>query len=662
VDEGKPVVLRGIPVTEPDTFERLRRSPLPLRVRLLEAAHRALSFGLSSLAHLIVALLLLDMVSRVLPDAGGGVVEVGLSARPGIPEPPTGLADAPRSDEAAQKPSLPTPVEDVQDETIGVKSITEAATKPDDRKPTVPALPNAAPAVDSPGALYGNRGSSREGAVAKFGGTKDSEEAVERALDWLVRHQERDGSWSFGVGRPSCPADSECRRQIPGNGNVPYDRARILDPATTGLTSLALLAFLGAGYTHRDGAHAETVSRAMKYVLARQSSDGGLANQGWTIRYEHGVATLMLAEAYGLTRDDKLVEPLRKAVAHLVKQQSPEGGWTYPGQPRGWEMTQSVWQLFALASARKQRFEVPMATLSRAARLLRAATNEDGWIVYSGGLNRTRGNVTTGALGAATFARMVIGVPSDERFEQSIQRIIEEPNDPLEVRTDAPFYFWYYKTLALFQLQNDAWRDWNERLREQLIARQVKEGHGAGCWVMRDATFDEDGRRLLTLESRVYVTALTTLMLEVYYRYLPFYRTTGSPELDLEAPLAEPDPADLAPLRKEPPKPDLRTRLNSASSYHRWTAAREAADAGRKDLARDVLAVVAREPSDIAGSMLECLGRIGDDALAGEIIPYLSDSRERVRRGAYAALKQITGSDLGPERADWESWWKGRQK
>jgi len=64
--------------------------------------------------------------------------------------------------------------------------------------------------------------------------------AVSAALKWLAEHQLPDGSWSFDHTR--CPA---CGGQCRHAGN--------LADARLGATALALLPFLGAGQTHREG-------------------------------------------------------------------------------------------------------------------------------------------------------------------------------------------------------------------------------------------------------------------------------------------------------------------------------------------------------------------------------------------------------------------------
>src|SRR5262249_53303685 len=95
----------------------------------------------------------------------------------------------------------------------------------------------------------------------RAGASKASEPAVERALDWLSRHQDNDGRWDGATARYEdgtavkgdddytvhCPPGSPCFGEC------------IYWEADTALTGLALLAFLGSGYTQADGTYADTV-------------------------------------------------------------------------------------------------------------------------------------------------------------------------------------------------------------------------------------------------------------------------------------------------------------------------------------------------------------------------------------------------------------------
>src|SRR5262249_13355479 len=81
----------------------------------------------------------------------------------------------------------------------------------------------------------------------------------------------------------------------------------------------------------------------------------------------------------------------------------------------------------------------------------------------------------------------------------------------------------------LHNMQNDDWKRWNERVREGLIGMQVS---GTGCdygsWDPNLPQPDRWGRS----GGRLFVTSLSLLTLEVYYRYLPLYRPTGTDSTD----------------------------------------------------------------------------------------------------------------------------------
>jgi hypothetical protein len=70
-------------------------------------------------------------------------------------------------------------------------------------------------------------------------------------------------------------------------------------------------------------------------------------------------------------------------------------------------------------------------------------------------------------------------------------------------------------------MQNEQWQRWNLKIREGLIRMQVKdEGCAHGSWDPYEPTPDIWGQRA----GRLYLTSLSILTLEVYYRYLPLYR------------------------------------------------------------------------------------------------------------------------------------------
>ncbi len=72
-------------------------------------------------------------------------------------------------------------------------------------------------------------------------------------------------------------------------------------------------------------------------------------------------------------------------------------------------------------------------------------------------------------------------------------------------------YYWYYGTLAMFQVGGDGWKRWNDAVKTAIVDRQRKDGAFRGSWDPAGPWGREGGR--------VYSTALMTMCMEVYYRY-----------------------------------------------------------------------------------------------------------------------------------------------
>ncbi|HBE69308.1 MAG TPA: hypothetical protein DDW52_14265, partial [Planctomycetaceae bacterium] len=103
--------------------------------------------------------------------------------------------------------------------------------------------------------LAGRSGNLKDALLKQFGGTAETESAVELGLAWLARQQSSDGSWSLLGPYPAGGA---------------YENK-------TAATAMALNAFLGAGHTHKSGKYSAKVSAGLQWLLARQDSSGFFA-------------------------------------------------------------------------------------------------------------------------------------------------------------------------------------------------------------------------------------------------------------------------------------------------------------------------------------------------------------------------------------------------
>jgi hypothetical protein len=389
---------------------------------------------------------------------------------------------------------------------------------PSDRLPGSHPLLNP-PAPPGPGEvpkLYQARTApDRQQWAAQHGATEQTEKAVQAALAWLAAHQEPDGRWDaarHGAGR----------ELFVGGRNRQGSGAQ----AHTATTGLALLAFLGRGYTHRQGQYQKTVAQGLNYLLRTQAPDGNLGGSAdfYAFMYCHGIATLALSEAYAMTQDGRLREPLRQAITFTLAAQHPEqGGWRYRPREMG-DTSQLGWQLMALKSAELAGLGIPQATKQGAWRFLQSVSSgQYGGLAAYRPLETPSPAMTAEAL----LCRLFLGQPpTDPPCQEAGQYLLQH----LPGQSEDNLYYWYYGTLAMFQLGGHYWKTWNEALQKTLLPRQQPTGPWAGSWDP-DTRWDNYG-------GRVYATALSALCLEVYYRYLPLYIQAAEPTL---APTSSPN-------------------------------------------------------------------------------------------------------------------------
>jgi len=340
---------------------------------------------------------------------------------------------------------------------------------------------------------------SRAELGSMYGATAESEQAVELALAWLAEHQRRDGSWSFDLTTDPCRGRCSHSRSAGDNATPP-----------TAATGLSLLAFLGAGYTHREGKYAEVVRRGVYYLRdAARPATYGLDLQAGSM-YGHGIATLALTEILAIDHYNNQVEAdikelVEGAILFTLVAQHPQGGWRYiPGSPG--DMTISGWQILSLVSARYGGIGLRTNTLPDAKSFVYSLSH-DG--TYQFGYISKRGEPTTTAIGMCLL--MYLGEsPFHTPFFYSLSKMAARGPKKFDVYHD------YYATMALHHARHPDWERWHVPLREHLIRTQATTGHEKGSWHFKDHHGDVGGR--------LYTTAMAAMILEVYYRHIPLYQ------------------------------------------------------------------------------------------------------------------------------------------
>jgi hypothetical protein len=349
------------------------------------------------------------------------------------------------------------------------------------------------------GSAFAGRLDGKDGLVAAGGGDGATEGAVHMALEWLARHQEADGSWNAKRFDKRCQGD-----RCGGTADEPYVAAT---------TALSLLPFLGAGHTYRDGPWKDAVRRGLVALNDRQRADGGF-DTGPKRVYGDAFATLAVSEAYGLTKDERLGDMARKAVARFVKTQNEEGGWRYEPSERDGDSSVTGWVAMSLVAAKKAGVDVPEKTLARCRSWFAGHTGADGVVGYV-----AAGTGSRSLLGVGYFVPLMLGTSPDDprlcataaQLEASPPRWPVDADDPGTGFGMADPLHWYYGALAAFQRGGGTWKVWNDKLRPLLLTHQEKRGCLAGSWAPVGQTGAKGGR--------IVTTALCALSLEVYYRY-----------------------------------------------------------------------------------------------------------------------------------------------
>jgi hypothetical protein len=349
-------------------------------------------------------------------------------------------------------------------------------------------------AIGGAGGGFGGRKAGKTGQIAAAnGGGADTEAAVEAALKWFINHQMPDGGWSFDL--QACPScNGQCK-----HGGDGADRCAA--------TAMALLPFLGKGYTHREGPYQPQIERGVAF-LAGMAMQGRGKVYGKGSMYSQGLAGIVLSESFGMTQDQRLAVPAQLALNFIMDAQDPVGGgWRYtPRQPGD---TSAVgWQLMALKSGHMAYLQVNPLTIKKAVEFLDSVQTPDG-----SGYGYSDPGDRPGTSAVGLLCRMYLGWKKDHPGLQAGAARMAKRGPTGDLYTD------YYSTQVMHHMEGDMWLSWNGKMKPMLLKAQAKSGHEAGSF-FEGLDKGHGAHRA----GRLYCTSLATMILEVYYRHLPIYR------------------------------------------------------------------------------------------------------------------------------------------
>jgi len=288
-----------------------------------------------------------------------------------------------------------------------------------------------------------------------------------RGLRYLANSQDASGAWGGGSGSRS------------------------------GVVSLCALAFLAHGEDPNNGQYAKKISKCIDYILAKQkeNAEGYIGPQ----MYDHGFATLALAECYGMVEDKRIAPALKKAVDLILKAQevNPRKGWRYDPTTRHADTTVSGCQIVALLAARNAGIAVPDDAINKGLAYMRSCRSSNGSYGYT---SKGSGRLTLTAIGSLCYS---LAKKKDEAGNKKSTEYLKT-----NIRTQDssyPFYFRYYMSQALFQADEELWKTWNKDNIRLLSVTQLPDGSWAGN------------------HGNAFSTSGALLSLALNYRFLPIY-------------------------------------------------------------------------------------------------------------------------------------------
>ena len=330
------------------------------------------------------------------------------------------------------------------------------------------------------------------------------EQSIDRALAWLAKQQESDGSID-------APASAQ--------------------PAATSLT---VMAFLSKGHVPGEGPYGKVLDKAIDFVLRCQQSDGLLASSGSgsrsngkTANYNHAIAGLMLTEVYGMTdrsRAAKLKPAIVSALNFTRRNQTlPKA---YPGDQGGWryvysdtygdsDLSVTAWQLMFLRSAKNAEFDVPKQYVDDAIGYVRRCWQENqGVFYYKKSGSETRWS--RGMVGAGILSLAMAGQHDTAIAQRAGDWLLNYPFRGFGERIgsgDRFFYSTYYCSQAMAQLGGRHWKLFFPNLANVLVRSQQSSGEWPPEPYGGDRSF-----------GNTYTTAMAVLSLTPPLQLLPVYQ------------------------------------------------------------------------------------------------------------------------------------------
>jgi hypothetical protein len=297
--------------------------------------------------------------------------------------------------------------------------------------------------------------------------TPTAEQSIRKGLEWLAANQNPDGSWGTDHRVAS--------------------------------TSLSLMAFMVKGhFPDQRPPYGDKLAKGLDFLMQQQKPErpGYLGAS----MYEHGLATLALSEAWGMSQREAVGDSVKAAVGLILRSQNPAGGWRYQPDPTDADLSVTVMQVVALSSAKEAGIVVPDKVIEKAVQyVLSCHDRKTGGFCYQPGSGPGFARTAAGVMSLTMCGRR-----GSEEVKAGLDYLANATNETFESADGQFFYAHYYAAQDMFQAGDQRYRQWYPRIRESLLKKQLDNGSWA------------DGNGI--------GTQMAVLILGIPYRYLPIYQ------------------------------------------------------------------------------------------------------------------------------------------
>jgi len=266
-----------------------------------------------------------------------------------------------------------------------------------------------------------------------------------------------------------------------------------------------MMAFMLKGHFPEKGPYGRTLDKALVWLIRRGQQGGGYLGGTSQGMYEHALATLALSEVWGMSRRDEIRDVLKRAVNIILRSQNYQGGWRYHPRPVDADISVTVMQIVALASAQEAGILVPAQVIKRAIGYVERCQSP-----YQGGFAYQPGNrsPTLSSTAAGVMSLLMCGERESRAVKRGLEFIRRLPDGKFE-KTKFYSYAHYYAVQAMYQAGESYYQEWYPKIHDALLKKQREDGSWPGIGGSSDPA---------------YGTPMAILVLGVPYRFLPIYQ------------------------------------------------------------------------------------------------------------------------------------------